>query len=108
MVKDKIAEGKDPLTFTIRPYCAVIALHLSVRCHVVIPYYDGSVHRHSAPLPEEKVGAHFLRSGSITTGSLQGSVLSPLLYTHNCSSSYSVYTIFKLLDDTTAVTLCRG
>ncbi|KAL6107434.1 uncharacterized protein ACO6RY_11070 [Pungitius sinensis] len=58
-----------------------------------------------------KLGEHVSASRSISTGSPQGCVLSPLLfslYTNNCTSSHQSVKLLKFADDTTLIGLISG
>ncbi|KAK3556718.1 hypothetical protein QTP70_015089, partial [Hemibagrus guttatus] len=58
-----------------------------------------------------RVGRHTSTALSLSTGSPQGCVLSPLLYTlytHDCTPAHHSNTIVKVADDTTVVGLVAG
>ena len=58
-----------------------------------------------------KLGKHVSNSLTISTGSPQGCVLSPLLfslYTNSCSSSHQSVKLLKFADDTTLIGLISG
>ena len=58
-----------------------------------------------------RVGRHLSSSLSLSTGSPQGCVLSPLLYTlytHDFSPTHASNSIIKFADDTTVVGLISG
>ena len=58
-----------------------------------------------------KLGKHLSESQTISTGSPQGCVLSPLLfslYTNSCTSSHQSVKLLKFADDTTLIGLISG
>src|SRR4029434_3194647 len=58
-----------------------------------------------------RLGKHVSDSTTISTGSPQGCVLSPLLfslYTNSCTSSHQSVKLFKFADDTTLIGLISG
>uniref|UniRef100_A0A8C7YDV2 Reverse transcriptase domain-containing protein n=1 Tax=Oryzias sinensis TaxID=183150 RepID=A0A8C7YDV2_9TELE len=55
-----------------------------------------------------RIGSHMLTAITLSTGSPQGCVLSPLLYTQDCTSTHSSNTIIKFADDSTVVGLISG
>ncbi|KAK9534426.1 hypothetical protein VZT92_006877 [Zoarces viviparus] len=58
-----------------------------------------------------KLGKHVSASRTISTGSPQGCVLSPLLfslYTNSCTSSHQSVKLLKFADDTTLIGLVSG
>lgn len=54
------------------------------------------------------LGHHLSTPITLSTGSPQGCVLSPLLYTHDCAPAHSTNTIVKFADDTTVVGRISG
>ncbi|KAL6098730.1 uncharacterized protein ACO6RY_17807 [Pungitius sinensis] len=92
-------------------YGRILFVHFSSAFNTIIPslLQDKLSQLH---VPDYvKLGKHVSDSRTISTGSLQGCILSPLLfslYTNSCTSSHQSVKLLKFADDTTLIGLISG
>ncbi|KAK3525906.1 hypothetical protein QTP70_010960 [Hemibagrus guttatus] len=93
---------------TILPHILVDKLGYLGLPHSTCMWINSFLSNHSQRV---RVGQHTYMDLSLSTGSPQGCVLSPLLYTlyiHDCTPTHHSNTIVKFADDTTVVGLISG